>query len=213
MRILITAGPTCEDLDDVRFITNRSTGLMGFLVAAEAIRRGHSVDLVSGPTHLATPQSVKRVDVRSAEELLVACQALFPGCDALVAAAAVSDYRPERRISGKMKKGPGELSLRLVRTPDVAAALGRVKRAGQLIVGFALEATDIFESRSSAEAKFADKKQDMAVLNGPEAMGAAGAAVSFYTAGLGWRGPELLGKEQVAARILDFLEERLGTAR
>jgi phosphopantothenoylcysteine decarboxylase/phosphopantothenate--cysteine ligase len=210
LRILVTAGPTCEDIDDVRFLTNRSTGMMGYAVAAEAVRRGHQVELVSGPTHLAPPQGVRFTGIRSARELLEACRGLWPGCGALVAAAAVSDYRPTERVAGKLKKSKGDLVLHLVPNPDVAAELGRMKRPGQVIVGFALEATHILQSRSSAEAKLADKVQDMTVLNGPAAMGAAGAEVSFFSPEKGWSEPAVLDKARVAERILDYLEARLG---
>jgi phosphopantothenoylcysteine decarboxylase/phosphopantothenate--cysteine ligase len=209
LRILVTAGPTCEDIDDVRFLTNRSTGVMGYAVAAAAARRGHEVELVSGPTHLATPPGVKLTGIRSARELLAACLELWPDCQALVAAAAVSDYRPAERAAGKLKKSKGEQVLRLVPNPDVAAELGRRKRPGQVIVGFALEATHILQSRSSAEAKLADKVQDMTVLDGPAAMGAASAEVSFFSPEKGWSEPAVLDKARVAERILDYLEARL----
>lgn len=208
MKLLVTAGPTCEDIDEVRYLTNRSSGKMGYAVAAEAAGRGHQVFLVSGPTHLPVPQDVSVTRVRSAGEMLAAGLRLFPDCDALVAAAAVADYRPAGRVPGKLRKSEGDLVLRLERTPDVAARLAGLKRPGQTVVGFALEASDIYESRSSAEAKLADKKQDMAVLNGPAAMGAAGAEVSFFTPEEGWTEPEVLAKAAVACRIVDYLEAR-----
>ena len=209
MRLLVTAGPTCEDIDEVRFLTNRSTGRMGYAVAAEAARRGHRVELVSGPVQITAAEGVTVTLVRSARQMLEACQRLFPACDAMVASAAVADYRPAAKFPGKLKKSDADLVLPLVRNPDITRALAENKRPGQLIVGFALEATDIYESRSSAEAKMADKKQDMAVLNGPAAMGAAGAEVSFCIPGEGWSEAAVLEKTQVAARILDFLERTL----
>ncbi len=211
MRLLVTAAATCEDIDDVRFITNRSSGRMGYAVAEEAAGRGHQVELVSGPAHLAVPAGVTLTAIRSTQDLLAACLRLFPDCDAMVAAAAVGDYRPAERIAGKLKKGPGQLGLKLVRNPDVAAELAGLKQPGQIVVGFALEASNIYQSRSSAEAKLADKKQDMAVLNGPEAMGADGAEVSFYTPENGWTEPVVLDKRQVAVRIVDYLEARSGS--
>lgn len=209
MRLLVTAGPTCEDIDEVRYLTNRSSGRMGYAVAAEAAGRGHQVFLVSGPTYLPAPQGVTVKSARSARDLLDLCLRLFPDCDAMVAAAAVADYRPAEPARGKLKKSGGDLVLRLKRNPDVARELGAIKRPGQVVVGFALEASDIYESRSSAEAKLADKKQDMAVLNGPAAMGAAGAEVSFFTPEKGWTEPEVLDKAAVACRIVDYLEARL----
>jgi phosphopantothenoylcysteine decarboxylase/phosphopantothenate--cysteine ligase len=210
VRLLVTAGPTCEDIDDVRYLTNRSGGRMGYAVAGEAARRGHRVELVSGPTHLSVPPGVELTAVRSALDMLEACQRLFPVCGAMVAAAAVADYRPARRQPGKLRKADGELVLHLVRNPDVAARLAALKRPEQVVIGFALEASDICESRSSAEAKLADKKQDMTVLNGPAAMGADGAEVSFFAPESGWTEPEVLDKGQVAVRIVDYLEARLG---
>jgi phosphopantothenoylcysteine decarboxylase/phosphopantothenate--cysteine ligase len=210
LRLLVTAGATCEDIDEVRYITNRSSGRMGYAVAAEAARRGHCVTLVSGPTHLPVPKDVSCERVRSAAELLEACLRIFPSCDAMVAAAAVCDYRPARRVAGKLKKSDPRITLELVRNPDIARELANIKSPDQAVVGFALEATDIFESRSSAEAKLADKKQDMAVLNGPVAMGAPGAEFAFFTPEDGWTAPEVLDKGRVAGRVLDYLETRLG---
>ncbi len=209
--VLEIDGASTRGIDDVRFLTNRSTGRMGYAVAAEAARRGHEVELVSGPTHLPPPPGVEFTGIRSARELLEACLQLWPGCQALVAAAAVSDYRPAERTPGKLKKSKGEQTLRLVSNPDVAAELGRRKRPGQVIVGFALEATHILQSRSSAEAKLADKVQDLTVLDGPAAMGAAEAEVSFFSPEKGWSEPAVLDKARVAERILDYLEARLGS--
>lgn len=206
MRILVTAGATCEDLDDVRCLTNRSSGRMGYAVAAEALGRGHAVELVTGPAEVPPPPGARVTRIRSAEDLLAECRRLFPECDALVMAAAVADYRPAERAAGKMKKSGGELVLRLVPTPDVSAELGRLKRPGQKIVGFALESAEPAAARKSAEAKLAAKRQDFAVLNGPAALGAEGAEVSFLSADGGWGGPERLSKAEIARRILDFIE-------
>ncbi|HOX08282.1 MAG TPA: phosphopantothenoylcysteine decarboxylase [Planctomycetota bacterium] len=208
LRILVTAGPTCEDIDDVRCITNRSSGRMGLAVVAEALRRGHEVDLVLGPVEIAPPAGARVTRIRNARDLLAACQRLFPGCDALVAAAAVADYRPARRTAGKIKKSGDGLTLRLVPNPDVAALLGGMKRPEQTVVGFALETAASTQARANAEAKMAAKRQDFAVLNSPAALGAGEAEVSFLTAGGGWTGPEKLGKDAIAARILDFVEKR-----
>jgi phosphopantothenoylcysteine decarboxylase/phosphopantothenate--cysteine ligase len=123
-----------------------------------------------------------------------------------VMTAAIADYRPAERVSGKRKKSGAELVIRLVPTPDVSVALGEIKRRGQLIVGFALESSDPVESRRHAEAKMAAKRQDFAVLNGPAALGAEGAEVSFLAAGAGWTGPLRLTKAEIASRIVDFIE-------
>jgi len=210
VKLLVTAGPTCEDLDDVRCLTNRSSGRMGYAVAAEAIGRAHQVELVSGPTELEPPAGARLTRVRGAEELLRECRRLFPGADALVMAAAVADYRPAERLPGKLRKSGGELVLRLVPTADVLAEMGRARRREQVLVGFALESSDAAESRASAEQKLAGKRLDMIVLNGPAALGAGQAEVSFLVAGRGWSGPEALSKAEVARRILDFVESRMG---
>jgi phosphopantothenoylcysteine decarboxylase/phosphopantothenate--cysteine ligase len=208
LRILVTAGPTCEDIDDVRCITNRSSGRMGLAVAAEALRRGHEVELVLGPVEIEPPAGARVTRIRSAAELLAECQRLFPECDAMVAAAAVADYRPAERAAGKIKKSGRGLTLRLVPNPDVAALLGGMKRPAQIIVGFALETAAAEQARANAEAKMAAKRQDFAVLNSPAALGARETEVSFLAAGEGWTGPEKLSKDAIAARILDFIESR-----
>ena len=208
MRVLVTAGPTCEDLDDVRCLTNRSSGRTGYAVAAEALRRGHGVELVSGPVEIEPPAGARLTRIWSAADLLRECRRLFPACDALVMAAAVADYRPAERAAGKLKKSGGELVLRLVPTADVLAELGRAKRPGQVLVGFALESAAAAESRRSAEQKLVAKHLDLIVLNGPAALGAAEAEVSLLAAGSAWRGPLRLGKAELAREILDFIEKR-----
>jgi phosphopantothenoylcysteine decarboxylase/phosphopantothenate--cysteine ligase len=208
LKLLVTAGPTCEDIDDVRCITNRSSGRMGLAVAAEALRRGHQVELVLGPTELEPPAGARVTPARSAEDMLRECRALFPDCAAAVMTAAIADYRPAERFSGKMKKSDGEVVIRLVPTPDVSVVLGEIKQPGQVIVGFALESSDPAEARRHAEAKMAAKKQDFAVLNGPAALGALESEVSFLAAGGGWSEPEKLSKAAIAGCILDFIEEQ-----
>jgi len=210
VKLLVTAGPTCEDLDDVRCLTNRSSGRMGYAVAAEALRRRHAVELVSGPTEIEPPAGARLTRVRGAGELLDECRRLFPAADALVMAAAVADYRPAERLPGKLRRGGGELLLRLVPTADVLAELAGARRPGQVLVGFALESSDAAESRASAERKLAGKRLDMIVLNGPAALGAEAAEVAFLTADGGWSQPEGLSKAEVARRILDFIESRVG---
>lgn len=162
-KILITAGPTYENLDPVRFIGNYSSGKMGYALAREAAVRGAQVVLVSGPVSLPSPSGVRRVEVVSAREMCAACQREFPDCDAAVMCAAVADYRPAERADSKMKReGHGELLLRLVANPDIAASLGASKRPGQVLVGFALETDHELEN---ARAKAARKNLDWIVLN------------------------------------------------
>ena len=123
--VLVTAGPTCEDIDPVRFLTNRSSGKMGYAVAAAAARRGAKVALVSGPTALETPRGVQRVDVRSAEEMQRAVQAKFPACTIAVFAAAVADYRPAEKSRQKIKRKEDALTLRLEPNPDILASVAQ----------------------------------------------------------------------------------------
>jgi phosphopantothenoylcysteine decarboxylase/phosphopantothenate--cysteine ligase len=162
MNVLITAGPTRERLDPVRFLSNRSTGKMGYALAAAAAARGHDVVLVSGPTAIAAPSGVRLIPVESAAEMaeVVHCEAAR--AHAVIMAAAVADYRPKRPLDRKLKKGPGDLTLELERTEDILAALGRDKRPGQLLVGFAAETDDLL---AHARAKLAAKNCDWIVAN------------------------------------------------
>ncbi len=166
---LVTAGPTVEAIDPVRFISNHSTGKMGYAIAAELAARGAEVILVSGPTALDTPQGVRRIDVVSAEDMYRRCVALWPQMEGAVMCAAVADYTPAEISETKIKKqggglndGDGSLSLLLKPTKDIAAELGRTKRPNQLLVGFALE-TD--NEEANALGKMERKNLDMIVLN------------------------------------------------
>lgn len=162
-RILVTAGPTYEDIDPVRFIGNYSSGKMGFALAEEAAARGAEVTLVSGPVALQTNHpSIKRVDVRSAREMLDASEKAFARCDAAILSAAVADYAPERRHDTKLKRENTDgLELRLVKNPDIAATLGAIK-GDRILVGFALETDHEIEN---AVGKMEKKGLDMIVLN------------------------------------------------
>ena len=203
MRILVTAGPTCEDIDPVRTLTNRSSGRMGYAVAAEAARRGHQVVLVSGPTALDPPAGVELVAARSAADMLAACLARFEDCDAAVLVAAVADYRPATYSSQKLKKTDGDLVLRLARTDDIAQRLGQLK-ARQVLVGFALESG---HGRASAERKLHDKNLDAIVLNHPDTLGTGTIEAEILLRGEPWRRPERLAKPDLAARVLDLVEQ------
>jgi len=156
MKILITAGPTREHLDPVRFLSNRSTGKMGFAVAQAAAERGHAVTLVAGPVSLATPAGVARVDVVSALEMLAAVEELLPGQDALVMTAAVADWRPKQVSGTKLKKAAMKPTLELEATPDILKTLRPLKQ-GRLFVGFAAETGDpLAEARRKLESKGLD---------------------------------------------------------
>jgi phosphopantothenoylcysteine decarboxylase/phosphopantothenate--cysteine ligase len=168
VRVLITAGPTREFIDDVRFLSNPSTGAMGFACAAAAARAGHRVTLVTGPSSLPDPRGVEVVRVTSALEMRTAALRAFGAADAVIATAAVSDYRPARRVNGKMKKGPARMSLPLVRTPDILGDMGR-RKGRRILIGFALETRDEVEN---ALGKLAAKRLDHVVLDSPDAFGA-----------------------------------------
>ena len=166
--VLVTAGPTCEDIDPVRFLTNRSSGKMGYAVAAAAARRGAKVALVSGPTALETPRGVQRVDVRSTEEMQRAVQAKFPACTIAVFAAAVADYRPAEKSRQKIKRKEDALTLRLEPNPDILATAAKDK-GERLVVGFAAETEHMAEN---ARKKLTQKNADLIVANDVGAEGA-----------------------------------------
>ncbi|MGH9472963.1 MAG: bifunctional phosphopantothenoylcysteine decarboxylase/phosphopantothenate--cysteine ligase CoaBC [Terriglobales bacterium] len=161
--VLVTAGPTREALDPIRFLSNRSSGRMGYALAEAARQRGASVTLVSGPTALTPPAGVKFVAVTTAEEMLEAARAAFPGCSIALLAAAVADFRPATPAAAKIKKAAAASSLALEPTPDILAQLGRLKQH-QLLVGFAAE-TDPAQALAFARAKREAKHCDLVVLN------------------------------------------------
>ena len=162
-RIMVTAGPTYENIDPVRFIGNYSTGKMGFALAAECARRGAEVTLIAGPVALPTPDKrIKRIDVESCEQMHEAAVAAFPQTDAAILCAAVADFRPEKAADRKIKREGEDLVLRLVPTHDIAAELGQMRRNDQCLVGFALETND---EETNAEAKLERKNFDFIVLN------------------------------------------------
>ena len=160
-RVLVTAGPTREDIDPVRFLTNRSSGKMGYAVAEAAARRGAKVVLVSGPTALETPPGVERVDIRSAQEMLLAVQAQFPECTLAIFAAAVADYRVAEPSGAKIKRTHDLLTLRLEPNPDILATVAREK-GNRLVVGFAAETDNVAEN---ARKKLVQKNADLIVAN------------------------------------------------
>ena len=163
IRILITAGPTYEKIDPVRFIGNYSSGKMGFALAEECASRGAEVILIAGPVSLKTVnQNIRRIDVESCEEMYSAAVKEFPSCNAGILCAAVADFRPENIAEQKIKREGDELVLRLKPTHDIAAELGRMKKDNQLLTGFALETDD---EEANAESKLERKNLDFIVLN------------------------------------------------
>lgn len=161
-RILVTAGPTYEKIDPVRFIGNYSSGKMGFALAEECAKRGADVTLISGPVSLTTPDGVHRQDVESCNEMYNATITEFDKCDAAILCAAVADFRPESVSERKIKRGNDDLSILLCPNHDIAKELGRRKRPGQRLIGFALE-TD--NEMSNAKEKLRRKNCDLIVLN------------------------------------------------
>jgi phosphopantothenoylcysteine decarboxylase/phosphopantothenate--cysteine ligase len=175
LRFLVSAGPTREHIDDVRFLSNASSGRMGYAVAAAAAGAGHRVVVVTGTTDLDVPRGVERVRVVSAADMLRAMTGGFGDADAVVMTAAVCDYRPARRARGKTKKTGAPHALRLRPTTDILETLGRRKRS-QILVGFCLSTGDLV---AEAAAKCARKRCDLMVANGPDALGRRHADVWF----------------------------------
>ena len=162
MKILVTAGPTREKLDPVRFLTNRSTGKMGYAIACAARDAGHDVTLVSGPVSLSVPEGVWCVPVESAADMAEAVFERAPEQDMIIMAAAVADYRPAQVEEQKIKKKDGEFFLRLERTTDILAGLGKMKPEGQILVGFAAESENLLEN---AQGKLERKNLDWIAAN------------------------------------------------
>jgi phosphopantothenoylcysteine decarboxylase/phosphopantothenate--cysteine ligase len=164
--IMITAGPTHEKIDPVRFIGNYSSGKMGFALAEKCVRRGADVTLVCGPvsTQLSpmAAQLIKRINVESCQEMFNAATTVFPNCNAAILCAAVADFRPDHQADQKIKREGDDLQLRLLPNPDIAAELGRMKQSGQRLVGFALETND---EQANAQKKLQKKNLDFIVLN------------------------------------------------
>ncbi|GMU42768.1 MAG: phosphopantothenoylcysteine decarboxylase [Lysobacterales bacterium] len=210
-RIVVSAGPTFEDLDPVRFIGNRSSGKMGFAIAAAAAAAGADVHLIAGPVHLPTPPGCRRIDVRSAQQMRTAVFAAAAGADAYIGAAAVADYRPQQPAEHKIKKGAELTTLTLVRNPDIIAELAASPLRPRLLVGFAAETREVQEY---ARAKLAAKGLDLIVANrvGPDAAFDRDdnaltviAADAVQELGSG-------SKRELAARLVALIAERLGAA-
>lgn len=209
-RVLVTAGTTREAMDPVRYIGNRSTGKMGYAIAAAAAERGAEVTLVSGPTSLTPPPGVCFVPIESCLDLLEACLSAFPEADITIGAAAPADYRPAVYQEQKIKKAGDQLTLTLVKNPDVIAELGRRKAAGQVTVAFAAETEHVVEN---ARAKLSSKNADFVVANDVTAEGAGFGTETnrvTFVAAEGEEALPLLTKREVADRILDKAVARLG---
>ncbi len=205
LKILVTAGPTVEDLDPVRFLSNRSSGKMGYAVAHAAFQRGAEVFLVSGPTQLVAPVGVQAVQVRSASEMKEAVLKLYPDMDIVVKAAAVADYRPSKTAVQKIKKNKSMMMLELKRTEDILGLLGKEKKK-QVLIGFAAETERLWES---ARAKLKKKNLDLIVANDVShgVFGADSATVHM----IGGSGEPITLHEQskaaIANKLLDLARE------
>lgn len=162
MKILITAGPTREKIDPVRFISNYSSGKMGYALAVAASKQGHAVTLVSGPVALVPPKSVKTVQVESAAEMAREVRRFAKSADLIIMAAAVADYAPAKFAKDKIKKKNAMLSIKLKKTEDILSSLGRNRKKGQTIVGFAAETSELIRN---AESKLEKKNLDWIVAN------------------------------------------------
>jgi phosphopantothenoylcysteine decarboxylase / phosphopantothenate---cysteine ligase len=211
--VLVTAGPTVEDIDPVRFVSNRSSGRMGYRLAEAARDRGAKVILVSGPTSLPAPRGVEVVAVRSADEMQKAVSARVGPATVVIAAAAVSDYRPASPSGSKLKKTNGGVTLDLVRTPDILEGLGTAK-GGRLLVGFAAETEDLL---ANAKKKLEAKNLDLVVANDVTATGSGFGgdtnAVVLLRRDGGRAEVPLASKREVAERILDEVRAARAAAR
>lgn len=205
MRFLITAGGTREYIDPVRFISNASSGKMGYALARAALKGGHDVTLVTAATGLRPPSGAAVVAVESAAQMFAAVKAHFGACDCLIMAAAVADYTPARPSKTKMKKEDGgpRPTLQLKPTADILRWAGRHKGEGQIVVGFALEDKDL---RVRAETKLREKRLDMIVANGPEAIAAERSDVRLKVAGGEWVTLAGTTKGTIARRIVRLVE-------
>lgn len=215
--VVVTAGPTVEALDPVRFISNPSTGKMGYAIARQAARRGARVILISGPTALSTPHGVEKISIRSARELHDAVMAHYEQADLLIKSAAVADYTPREALEHKLKKGDQTLTLELVSTVDILAAVGARRKQegrGPVLIGFAMETRELL---NQARLKLEKKGCDLIVANNLREAGAGFGhetnQVTFVDAS-GAESLPLLSKDEVASRLLDraqvLLQARAG---
>ena len=208
LRVTVTAGPTQEALDPVRYLTNHSTGRMGYAIAREAMLRGADVTLISGPTALKPVPGVKTVNVVSARDMFEAVQTALPETDILIKAAAVADYRPANVAEDKIKKQPGDMSIPLERTDDILGWVAEHRHPGLFVCGFSMETRDMVEN---SKKKLAKKHLDMIAANNLKVAGAGFGVdtnvVTILTAD-GIRELPLMGKDQVASQLLDAILER-----
>jgi len=203
MHFLISAGPTREYLDPVRFISNGSTGKMGYACAQAAADRGHKVTLIAGPVSLEKPRGIKLIKVITAGDMLRAMLEYFEKSDCVIMTAAVNDYRARDPKKYKIQKNDGPFSLELERTEDILAKLGRRKQK-QVLIGFAVQDK---AARTNARRKLHQKNLDAIVLNTPAAMGPDRSVVEILQAGKKWIGLPLKRKTAIAAQLIKIAEQ------
>ncbi len=210
--IVITAGPTREKIDDVRFISNYSSGKMGFALAASAVKRGAKVTLITGPVHLHTPGGVNRLNIENTEEMDHAVKEHYRSCDIFIGAAAVADYRPASFVAGKIKKNSSTMEIALVRNPDVLAGFSKQKQPHQIAVGFSLETEG---NLGNAREKLKQKQLDLVAYNTFDGK-TSGFEVdtnvlTLIDKQLNVHELPLLSKQEAAERMLDAIEELISS--
>ena len=208
LHVTVTAGPTQEALDPVRYLTNHSTGKMGYAIAREAMLRGADVTLISGPTSLAPVPGVRMVPIVSAQDMFEAVKEALPRTDILIKSAAVADYRPAEVSPDKIKKREGEMAIPLERTPEILTWVSQHRHPGLFVCGFSMETKDLLDS---SRKKLEKKHLDMIVANNLKVAGAGfGVDTNVVTILTDREVLELplMGKDQVAARLLDEIRKR-----
>lgn len=208
-KVLITAGPTMESIDPVRYITNRSTGKMGYAMTQEAVRRGAEVVLVTGKTDLKIPYGVSEIiSVGSAKQMYDAVMYHAPSSDIIIKSAAVADYKPKHRSDSKIKKSDGDMRIELDRTDDILFELGKQKRHGQILVGFAAETDDVLQN---AESKIKRKNLDLIVANDVKKQGAGFGTdtniVTLIDREGGYQHLPMMSKQEIAKCVFDKISE------
>jgi len=202
MRILITAGGTREYIDPVRFISNASSGRMGYALVRAALRAGHKVTLITSPTGQRPPKGAKVVEAETAARMFEEVRNNFEMCDCLIMAAAVSDYTPARTAKTKIKKSNKALTLRLKPTTDILKWAGKHKRKKQIVVGFALEDKNL---RQNAEIKLKEKNLDMIIANTTDVIGAEKSTVQIKTPNCRWLKLHQASKTRIAQKIISLV--------
>lgn len=202
MRILITAGGTREYIDPVRFISNASSGRMGYALARAALKAGHKVTLITAPTNQKPPSEAKVIEVETAMQMFEAVKKYFHRCDCLIMAAAVADYTPAQPAKTKIKKTGKPLTIKLKPTADILKWAGKNKKKNQIVVGFALEDKAV---RARAEKKLREKNLDMIIANNYAAIGAEESTVQIKTPDREWLRLPQASKTRIAPKIISLV--------